>query len=136
MKKTELLKFLDKEQLIRVVNSMIDENKILKNQLKESESLTLTRCSRIKNLELIVSDKNKELEEWKERSWENGALLESIAREVNKSTIMFKDIEQKENSINSLITIQNCNNIIDRLQDRFDMNEDGLFICNATKKPF
>ena len=49
---------------------------------------------------------------------------------------MFKDIEQKENSINSLITIQNCNNIMDRLQDRFDMNEDGLFICNATKKPF
>ncbi|QDP47637.1 MAG: hypothetical protein GOVbin2513_33 [Prokaryotic dsDNA virus sp.] len=136
MKKTELLEFMEKEQLIRVVNSMIDKNKNLENQLKESESLTLTRCSRIKNLELIVSDKNKELEEWKERSFDNLSTLESIAREVNKSTIMFKDVEQKENSINSLITIQNCNNIIYRLQDRFNMNDDGLFICNATKKPF
>lgn len=136
MKKTELLEFMDKEQLIKVVNSMIDENKNLKNLLNESESFTLTRESRIKNLELIVSDKNKELEESAEISIDRLLTLESIAREVNKSTIMFKDIEQKENSINSLITIQNCNNIIDRLQDRFDMNEDGLFICNATKKPF
>lgn len=136
MKKTELLEFMDKEQLIKVVNSMIDENKNLKNQLNESESFTLTRESRIKNLELVVSDKNKELEESAEISIDRLLTLESIAREVNKSTIMFKDIEQKENSINSLITIQNCNNIIDRLQDRFDMNEDGLFICNATKKPF
>ena len=136
MKKTELLEFMDKEQLIKVVNSMIDENKNLKNQLNDSESFTLTRESRIKNLELIVSDKNKELEESAEISIDRLLTLESIAREVNKSTIMFKDIEQKENSINSLITIQNCNNIIDRLQDRFDMNEDGLFICNATKKPF
>lgn len=136
MKKTELLEFMDKEQLIKVVNSMIDENKNLKNLLNESESFTLTRESRIKNLELVVSDKNKELEESAEISIDRLLTLESIAREVNKSTIMFKDIEQKENSINSLITIQNCNNIIDRLQDRFDMNEDGLFICNATKKPF
>ena len=37
MKKTELLKFMDKEQLVEVVNSLIDENKTLKNQLKESE---------------------------------------------------------------------------------------------------
>ena len=136
MKKTELLKLMDKEQLIKVVNSLIDKNKILKNQLKESESLTLTRESRIKNLELIVSDKNKEFHECAEISVDRLSTLESIAREVNKSKIMFKDIEQKEHSINSVITIQNCNNIIDRLQDRFDMNEDGLFICNATKKPF
>tara|TARA_Y100000401_G_C8284231_1_gene205164 strand:- start:513 stop:923 length:411 start_codon:yes stop_codon:yes gene_type:complete len=136
MKKTELLEFMDKEQLIRVVNSMIDENKNLKNQLKESESFTLTRESRIKNLEHVVSRKNKEFNECAEISIDRLSTLESIAREVNKSTIMFKDIEQKENSINSLITIQNCDNIIDRLQDRFDMNDDGLFICNATKKPF
>ena len=47
MKKTELLEFMDKEQLIKVVNSMIDENKNLKNQLNESESFTLTTESRI-----------------------------------------------------------------------------------------
>ena len=43
MKKTELLEFMDKEQLIKVVNSMIDENKNLKNLLNESESFTLTK---------------------------------------------------------------------------------------------
>ena len=136
MKKTELLEFMDKEQLVKVVNSLIDKNKNLENQLKKSEELIETKRNTEDNMLKDMIDKNKELEETQKRSWENRGSLESIAREVNKSTIMFKDIEQKENSINSLITIQNCRNIIDRLQDRFDMNEDGLLICNATKKPF
>ena len=131
MKKTELLKFMDKEQLIKVVNSMIDENKNLENQLKESEATSQTRLSRIKSLELTINDEKKELRQVHKRSWENKISLESIAREVNKSTTFFKDQEKNE-----LLTFKNCSNIIDRLQDRFDINEDGLFICNLTKKPF
>ena len=38
MKKTELLEFMDKEQLIKVVNSLIDKNKNLENQLKKARS--------------------------------------------------------------------------------------------------
>lgn len=131
MKKTELLEFMDKEQLVKVVNSLIDKNKILKNQLKESEELIETKRNTEDNMLKDMFDKNKELEEWKERSWENSGTLEMIAREVNRSTIFFKDQEKNE-----LITFKNCSNIIDRLQDRLDMNEDGLFICNLTKKPF
>tara|TARA_Y100000361_G_C11083826_1_gene302589 strand:+ start:196 stop:591 length:396 start_codon:yes stop_codon:yes gene_type:complete len=131
MKKTELLEFMDKEQLVKVVNSLIDKNKILKNQLKESEELIETKRNTEDNMLKDMIDKNKELEEWKERSWENSGTLEMIAREVNRSTIFFKDQEKNE-----LITFKNCSNIIDRLQDRLDMNEDGLFICNLTKKPF
>jgi len=131
MKKTELLKFLDKEQLIKVVNSMIDENKNLENQLKESEATSQTRLSRIKSLELTINDEKKELRQVHKRSWENKISLESIAREVNKSTTFFKDQEKNE-----LLTFKNCSNIIDRLHDRFDITEDGLFICNLTKKPF
>ena len=131
MKKTELLKLMDKEQLVKVVNSLIDKNKILKNQLKESEATSQTRLSKIKNLQLTINDERKELQVLHKMSSNNRGSLESIAREVNKSTIIFKDQEKNE-----LITFQNCSNIIDRLQDRFDMNEDGLFICNLTKKPF
>ena len=114
---------------------MIDKNKILKNQLKESEATSQTRLSRIKNLELTINDErfetSKELRQVHKRSWENRGSLESIAREVNSSTIFFKDKEKNE-----LITFKNRSNIMDRLQDRFNMNEDGLFICNLTKKPF
>lgn len=131
MKKTELLEFMDKEQLVKVVNSLIDKNKILKNQLKESEELIETKRNTEDNMLKDMIDKNKELEEWKERCWENRGSLEMIARQVNQSTTLFKDQEKNE-----LITFKNCSNIIDRLQDRFDMNEDGLFICNLTKKPF
>lgn len=131
MKKTELLEFMDKEQLVKVVNSLIDKNKILKNQLKESEELIETKRNTEDNMLKAMIDKNKELEEWKERCWENRGSLEMIARQVNQSTTLFKDQEKNE-----LITFKNCSNIIDRLQDRFDMNEDGLFICNLTKKPF
>ena len=135
MKNTELLEFMDKEQLVKVVNSLIDKNKNLENQLKKSEEIIEAKRNTEDNILKDMFKKNEELRQVHKRSWENRMSLESIAREVNKSTIMFKDIEKKENSINSLITIQNCTNIIERLQDRFDMNEDGLFICNATKKP-
>ena len=42
MEKTELLKLMNKEQLVKVVNSMIDENKILKNQRRASESQSVS----------------------------------------------------------------------------------------------
>ena len=132
MEKTELLKLMNKEQLVKVVNSMIDENKILKNQRRASESQSLTRLSRVKNLEHILENKNKEFHECAEISMDRLSTLESIATEVNRSTVFFKDVKVKD----ELLTFKNCSNIIDRLQDRFNMNEDGLLICNVTKKPF
>jgi len=131
MKKTELLKLMNKEQLVEVVNSLIDKNKILKNQLKESEATSQTRLSKIKNLELTINDERKELEECAKISFDNLSTLEMVARQINRSTIFFKDMEKNE-----LLTFKNRSNIIDRMEDRFKKNEDGLLICNVTKKPF
>mgnify|MGYP001193660635 CR=1 FL=1 len=68
---------------------------------------------------------------WKGKEYEQSSL-------TDQQKYLFAqliDIEKKENSINSLITIQNCRNIMDRLQDRFNMNEDGLLMCKVTNKP-
>ena len=131
MKKTELLEFMDKEQLVKVVNSLIDKNKNLENQLKKSEELIETKRNTEDNMLKDMIDKNKELEECAEISSLNFRTLESIATEVNRSTIFFKDMEKDE-----LITFKNRSNIIDRLEDRFNKNKDGLLIDDWTKKPF
>jgi hypothetical protein len=126
MEKTELLKMMNIEQLIRIVNIQNAEIKDFKNEriIKEVEVETLQQeLGRLK-VEFEKVDRSKRFN----KKWANERLssLESIARSFNKNKGCTKSDE--------IFNLATQNNIFSTLQDNFELDKNGSFIGPLTKE--
>ena len=113
MKKIELLKMMNQEQLIQVIEKQTEK---VKKMEVEVEFLT----KRVKDLNKFSADWEKGFNFWKEKAGKRLLTLESIAEQFNRSNGCTKEDE--------IINLKAQSNILDRVHDVFEMDESKNFI--------
>ena len=119
MKKLELLKIMNQEQLISIIEKQSE-------QVKEMELEVRFLNSRVKVLNNLSADWEKGFKFWKEKANKRLSTLESIASQFNRSKGCTKPDE--------IINLKAQGNIFDRVNDVFKTDSNKNFIQNLTER--
>lgn len=120
MKKIELLKMMTQEQLLKIVQRQDLEIESLQITKQANENLIETKNDEIRSLEAKLS-KSEFRRRGHQRSSEDRLwALRSIAHQFNRSNGATK--------VDEIINLKAQSNILDRVHDIFEMDENKNFI--------